>query len=64
MQQRSFLTHFMRAHLDRLDLSALFADYRAAEFSSDRFHLGIGEESRLAAAAERLHQAFSETFAS
>ncbi len=43
MQQRSFLTQFMRDHLDKLDLSNLFAEYRAAEFSPDMFHLGIGE---------------------
>jgi aspartate/methionine/tyrosine aminotransferase len=43
MQQRSFLTRFMRDHLDKLDLSTLFAEYRAAEFSPDTFHLGIGE---------------------
>ena len=43
MQQRSFLTSFMRDHLDTLDLSNLFAEYRAAEFSPELFHLGIGE---------------------
>jgi len=43
MQQRSFLTQFMRDHLDKLDLSTLFTDYRAATFSPDLFHLGIGE---------------------
>ncbi len=43
MQPRSFLTQFMQAHLDKLDLSNLFAEYRAAEFTPDLFHLGIGE---------------------
>jgi valine--pyruvate aminotransferase len=33
----------MQDHLDTLDLSNLFADYRAAEFSPDLFHLGLGE---------------------
>lgn len=43
MQQRSFLTQFMRDHLDKLDLSGLFDEYRAPEFAPDKFHLGIGE---------------------
>ncbi len=43
MQPRSFLTQFMRDHIDKLDLSNLFAEYRAAEFAPDMFHLGIGE---------------------
>ena len=82
MQQRSFLTRFIRDHLDKLDLSTLFAEYRAADktriaspgplvyapdFATRQrpfLRLSFGVESRLAAAAERLHQAFSETFAS
>ncbi len=42
-QSRSFLTTFMQDHLEKLDLSNLFTEYRASEFAPDRFHLGIGE---------------------
>ena len=51
MPQRSFLTSFMRDHLDTLDLSNLFDEYRAAEFSPELFHLGIGEIAGITDAA-------------
>ena len=50
MKQRSFLTQFVRDHVDKLDLSTLFAEYRAASFSPDLFHLGIGEIADITAA--------------
>ncbi len=50
-QPRSFLTTFMQDHLDKLDLSDLFTEYRASEFSPDRFHLGIGEIAGITDAA-------------
>jgi arginine:pyruvate transaminase len=43
MTQRSFLTNFVREHLDTLNLRRFFGDYRAFTFDPAYFHLGIGE---------------------
>ncbi len=57
---RSFLTAFMQDHLDKLDLSNLFTEYREATFSPEMFHLGIGEIADITDAAtwQALMQAF------